>query len=106
MYKRQEQALDRAEEKEAFVQQLLQNRAVLQQKLQQHPLVQHVFPSDSNQLLVRFTDAAGVFRHLTRRQIIVRDRSAIPLCEGCLRITVGSQAEDEALLEALDAFRK
>jgi len=65
------------------------------------PSVQHVFPSDANFLLVRLADAKAVFRFLTERGIVVRDRGKEPGCEGCLRITVGTEEENKLLIDTL-----
>jgi histidinol-phosphate aminotransferase len=65
------------------------------------PGVEEVYPSDANFLLVRMTRAQAIYDALIERQIIVRNRSRVVLCEGCLRITVGTAAETEQLLAAL-----
>jgi histidinol-phosphate aminotransferase len=67
-------------------------------------IVQRIFPSDANFLLVRVEDANAIYRHLIEEKIVVRNRNNVELCEGCLRITVGTVGENEMLLEALRAF--
>jgi len=63
-------------------------------------VVEHIFPSDANFLLVKFRDAEYIFRKLISKGIIVRDRqSEIP---GCLRITIGTPDENDKLLYALN----
>ena len=37
--------------------------------------------------------------------IIVRNRSSITLCQDCLRITIGTRPENDALLEALRKYK-
>jgi histidinol-phosphate/aromatic aminotransferase/cobyric acid decarboxylase-like protein len=67
--------------------------------------VEHVFPSDANFLLVRFRpDATAVYDYLLERGIVVRNRASQPGCAGCLRLTVGTPAENEQLIAALEAF--
>jgi histidinol-phosphate aminotransferase len=63
--------------------------------------VRQVFPSDSNFLLVRVTDARGIHSKLAARGIIVRDRSSEPKLDNCLRISVGTPAQNTTLLTAL-----
>jgi histidinol-phosphate aminotransferase len=63
--------------------------------------VHTVYPSDANFLLVRFSQAQTVFRELVGRGIIVRDRSSEPGLDNCLRITVGTPDQNDALLNAL-----
>ncbi len=43
--------------------------------------------------------------YLIHETIIVRDRSRVHLCEGCLRITVGTKEENELLVESLKKYR-
>jgi len=63
-----------------------------------------VYPSGANFVLARFDgDAHAVWEHLVRRGILVRDFSDRPRLDGCLRITVGTPEEDDALLAALRA---
>jgi histidinol-phosphate aminotransferase len=68
------------------------------------PVVLTVYPSDANFLLVKTTDARGVYDYLLKDGIVVRDRSKVELCEGCLRVTVGTERENAELLEALRGF--
>ena len=85
--------------------QLLAGRAALQARLPALPIVAAVFPSDANFLLVRFRPAAAaVYEYLLGRGIVVRNRSRQPGCAGCLRLTVGTPAENEQLLAALAEF--
>ncbi len=68
--------------------------------------VEKVFPSDSNFLLVRMKDPKLIYSYLQNAGIIVRDRSSVPLCEGCLRITVGTSKENGLLLDALEKYEQ
>jgi histidinol-phosphate aminotransferase len=79
-------------------------RASLAEAIKELPSVERVFPSDANFLLVRFADSKAVYQHLVGRGIVTRDRSRVPGCEGCLRITVGSPDENKRLLDALIEF--
>jgi histidinol-phosphate aminotransferase len=60
-----------------------------------------VFPSDANFLLVRFPDADFMYAALLGRGIIVRNRSRIAGCANCLRITIGTPSENDALISAV-----
>ena len=68
------------------------------------PVVLKVYPSDANFLLVKTTDARGLYGWLLAEGIVVRDRSKVELCEGCLRITVGTEQENAALVSAMGRF--
>lgn len=97
--------LNKIDEKNNWVKMTLEQREVLRVKLSAIKLVEEIFPSDANFLMVRFSNTKQIFRYLTDQNIIVRDRSYVPLCEGCLRITVGTPKENETLLKALHNFR-
>ena len=63
-----------------------------------------VYPSDSNFLLVKVDNANALYKFLTERRIIVRNRSKEPNCENCLRITIGSEVENQLLVKALKEY--
>ena len=62
---------------------------------------QKVYPSDANFVLIKIYNATALYNALVDRGIIVRNRSKVTLCNDCLRITVGTPAENDALLSAL-----
>ncbi len=66
--------------------------------------IQIVFPSDANFILVKLTEAKKIHAYLSAKGIIVRDRSTVILCDDCLRITIGTPAENKILVEALKAY--
>lgn len=66
--------------------------------------IQIVYPSDANFILVKLTEAKKIHAYLSAKGIIVRDRSTVILCEDCLRITIGTPAENKILVEALKAY--
>ena len=98
------EALENPGKKDAWVQAILMERTRLESELNGMPAVEKVFPSDANFLLVKFRKVQQVFHFLVERGIVVRDRSNMSLCEGCLRITVGTEKENTQLLETLRAF--
>ena len=98
------QALDRLEEVNEMIREIVRERERLATALKALALVQHVYPSDANFLLVRVADARAVYEYLLANQIVVRDRSKVMLCDNCLRITVGTARENDELLNVLNAF--
>lgn len=81
---------------------LLRGRSWLLEQLPQVSIVGHIFPSDANFLLVRFTvDATAVYDALRARGIVVRNRTSQPGCAGCLRLTVGTTDENRLLVASL-----
>ncbi len=97
-------ALAQVEVKDQKIAQILEEKAFLEQRLSQLPVILKVYPSDANFFLLKVEEAKQLYRYLINRQIIVRDRSRVLLCEDCLRVTVGTRQENEALLEALKSF--
>ena len=63
--------------------------------------VRKVWPSDANFLLVEVDDARGLYSELLDKQVIVRDRSKVPGCSGCLRITIGTKEENDKVLAVI-----
>ncbi len=98
--------LDNRAEKERWVKLLLAEREKLAEWLDCLSFVRRVYPSDSNFLLVKMDDAAGVYRYLMQKGIVVRDRSRILLCENSLRITVGTPEENTILMETLHLLNR
>lgn len=64
-----------------------------------------VYPSEGNFLLVKTTAPDPLYRELVAAGVIVRNRSRIAGCEGCLRITVGRPEENDRMLETVKNFR-
>lgn len=69
------------------------------------PIVEKVFPTDANFVLVKVSDANSIYRYLIERGIVVRNRSRVQLCNNCLRITIGTRQENNELLGALRFFK-
>jgi histidinol-phosphate aminotransferase len=76
----------------------------LSRNLEDLAIVRKVYPSDANFVLAEIDDAAATYHKLVDQGIIIRDRSKVVLCEGCLRITVGTPEENEILLSALKSI--
>jgi len=95
------EAIDNKYKKDIWVEEIIAQRDKLTKALKGVKVVDHVFPSDSNFLLVRVKDSLETYRHLTNRKIITRDRSKVALCYNSLRITVGTPQENELLVQAL-----
>jgi histidinol-phosphate aminotransferase len=83
------------------VHRLLEERKKLSVALTTVPWVKVVFPSDANFLLIRVDNANMRYEQLVDQGIVVRNRSSQPLCENCLRITVGTEEENTRLLQAM-----
>ena len=90
--------------KNNWIDRILKSRDNLVKELNKLPVVNKVYPSDANFLLVKVNSAKEIYDYLVDKKIIVRDRSNIILCKGCLRITVGTEDENIMLLDALKEY--
>lgn len=82
----------------------LDARSKLAGELAGFDFVQTVYPSDANFLLTKVIDADALYRFLIGEKIVVRNRSRVKLCGGCLRITIGTPAENERLIGSLRRY--
>jgi histidinol-phosphate aminotransferase len=82
---------------------LIDERRRLAEKLETIPVVEKVWPSDANFLLVKVRDADTVYDKLIASNIIVRNRSRD--VSGCLRITAGTRSENDRIIEELEKIR-
>jgi histidinol-phosphate aminotransferase len=97
-------ALEEVGQVNDMIKEIVRMREETAQELLQLPVVEKVYPSDANFLLVKVREARKIYEHLLANGIVVRDRSKVPGCEGCLRITIGTEKENERLLEKLSEF--
>lgn len=87
-----------------MIREIVAQRSWLEAELAMLPIVKKIWPSDANFLLVQVSDAKAIYKYLLEKGVVVRDRSSVTLCEGCLRITVGTEAENKALLAYLQSY--
>jgi histidinol-phosphate aminotransferase len=98
------EALNNASQYETWLAAILEQRNCLQTELSKLDFVQHIYPTDANFLLIRVDDPDDLYQYLVKQKIIVRNRSKVLLCDGCLRITVGKPEEDQRLMNQLAAY--
>ena len=102
-------ALSQPQVHDRHVEEILSGREILRILLGSLSIVEHIYPSDANFLLVRMKlkgmdsvqSADYVYNYLQNKGIIVRNRTRVHLCQGCLRITVGTPDENATLYETL-----
>ncbi|MCW9708672.1 histidinol-phosphate transaminase [Fodinibius salsisoli] len=95
-------AFERLDQIQDRVTQIKEKRTSLRKKLEPLALVKYIYPSEANFLLVKMNgDAQNIYDRLTKQDIIVRYRGNEPLCDNCLRITVGTDDENDQLISAL-----
>lgn len=84
-----------------WVDTLLKERTAMVDALKQLPIVEKIYPTDANFVLVKVNDAVKTYNHLVSKGIIVRSRHTVVLCGNCLRITVGTKEENATLMKEL-----
>ena len=99
------QALANIDQVNGWIKETLLQRDRLVLGLKDFDFVVDIYPSDANFILVKTTSPKTIYNFLVEKGIIVRDRSKVELCEGCLRITVGTPAENTILLQTLQQFK-
>ena len=98
------EALHKDYQKNDWVKQILDQRKLLIEELKKLPIVEKIYPSDANFVLVKVLNANATYNYLVENKIITRDRSKIQLCDQCLRITVGDKSENKALVDAMKSM--
>lgn len=94
-------AFENAENVEKTIAEIISEREKLIENLRGFSFVKKIYPTDANFVLVKTIDAKSIYEFLLDEKIVVRNRNNVELCEGCLRITVGTVKENESLLKAL-----
>ena len=98
------EALQNTDQVNDWIKQTLKERDHLVLTLKNFDFVLDIYPSDANFILVKTTNANSIYDFLVSQGIIVRNRNKVELCEGCLRITVGTPLENEILINTLKSF--
>ena len=93
--------LDKLELRKQWIATLLEGRNYLINELPKLPFVEKIYPTDANFILVKVEDANSLYKQLADKGVIVRNRNSVSLCAGCLRITVGTDKENEMLIKTL-----
>lgn len=80
---------------------ILTERSHLIEALKAVSFVETIYPTDANFILAKVDNATLRYKQLLERGVVVRNRTTQPLCENTLRFTVGTQKENESLINAL-----
>jgi len=99
------EAVQHPERKSEWVELLVKERDVLVEALKHCPLVKTIYPTDANFVLIRVDSPNEIYNYLVEQGVIVRNRNAVTLCLGCLRVTVGTPSENATLLNALNHYK-
>lgn len=99
-------AFQNVKKKNEMVAVIIEEREELKNALSKLKVVDIIYPSEANFLLVKMKEADNVFKYLIESKIILRNRSIKGICEGCLRITTGTKAENKKLIKTLMEYEK
>lgn len=83
---------------------IVSERKKLMEALLKITFVEKIYPSDANFLLIKVDDANKRYQQFLDNGIVIRNRSNQPLCENCLRITIGTKEENLNLIETIKSF--
>ncbi len=97
-------ALDEVERKDQMVERILTERVNLEKIFETMAQVEKVYSSDANFLLIKIKNADKLYEFLIENLVIVRNRSKVVLCNDCLRISIGTTAENAELLAKIKNF--
>lgn len=98
-------ALEGIKEVNANIKTTVVQRELLEQGLMKFDFIEKIYPSDANFILIKTKNADELYQYLSGKKIIVRNRSKEPLCENCIRVTVGTPVENMTLIEALKNYK-
>ena len=94
--------LNKIDEIEKNISIVLDQRNLLVSCLEKLDFVEKIYKSDANFLLVKVDNADLRYNQLLENGIVVRNRSNQPLCQNCLRITIGTKNENTSLIKTLN----
>jgi len=96
--------LSRIEQNKSLVFKIKKERDRLSANLLKMKIVEKVYPSDANFLLVKLKNANYIYNELVSRNIIIRNRSN--MIDNCVRITIGKKSENDRLIDALKSISR
>jgi histidinol-phosphate aminotransferase len=102
----QKRALERLDNNDAIqseIKAIINQREGLLKVLLDIKYVEKIYPTEANFILIKVDDANKRYDDLIAKGIVIRNRTTQPLCENCLRLTIGTEQENKKLIEALKA---
>ena len=100
----QQRAIERLLQSDEVAQEIVkikEERAYLVSNLKTINYVQEIYPSACNFVLIKVDNATKRYDQLITKGIVIRNRTTQPLCENCLRLTVGTRLENSRLIQVL-----
>ena len=100
----QQRAIERLLQTDGVAQEIVkikEERTYLVSNLKTINYVQEIYPSACNFVLIKVDNATKRYDQLITKGIVIRNRTTQPLCENCLRLTVGTRLENSRLIQVL-----
>lgn len=100
----QQRALERLKDQAKInneITSIITQRESLLKVLNEVSFVEKIYPTEANFILVKVDNANARYDELIAKGIVIRNRTTQPLCENCLRFTIGTEEENKKLIEAL-----
>ena len=101
----QKRALKRLEDREKIndeIHSIIGQREELFKVLLNIKFVEKIYPTEANFILIKVDDANKRYKDLIAKGIVIRNRTTQPLCDNCLRLTIGTKEENTKLIEVLN----
>ena len=98
--------LQKVDEVQLEINKIKQQRTLLIESLKEIRFISKIYHSDCNFVLVKVDDANKRYKQLIKKEIVIRNRTTQPLCENCLRLTVGTEKENQKLIKELISIQK
>ena len=96
------EALKNKPQVDKMIAEIISERENLIENLHKFSIFTKIYPTDANFILARTVNAEKIYKFLLEENIVVRNRSNVEMCLGCLRITIGTPQENEILLKIFE----
>ena len=93
--------LSKIEEVKNEVIEIIQQRNFVVKELKAVSFIKIIYPTDCNFVMVKVDNANKRYNQLIEKGIVVRNRTTQPLCDNCLRFTIGTSIENTKLIKVL-----
>ena len=103
----QQRALDRLKKKKKIkeeINSIIVQREQLLKVLNEVNFVSKIYPTEANFILIKVDNANQRYDELIAKGIVIRNRTTQPLCENTLRLTIGTEEENQKLIAALKSL--
>lgn len=99
------EALDNKDKVSKMIEILKREREIVIRKISEFSFIKEILPSQANFILVKTSAPVELYDFLIAHNLVVRNRSTLPMCEGGLRITIGTPDENKKLISLLSKFQ-